>query len=84
MISSRSFCLAHLSVHFVVISVGAGYDSIIPDAPGAESHPSTSVIAEKVSKSVEQYLDAMEKVNDALVHCVKPQNHSTTFHQVGC
>lgn len=63
--------------HFVVISVGAGYDSIIPDAPGAESHPSTSDIAEKVSKSVEQYLDAMEKVNDALVHYVKRQNPST-------
>jgi hypothetical protein len=62
-----------LRFHFVVISVGAGYDSIIPDAPGAESHPSTSDIAEKVSKSVEQYLDAMEKVNDALVHYVKRQ-----------
>ncbi|CAD6242541.1 unnamed protein product [Miscanthus lutarioriparius] len=47
---------------FIAKPAGAGYDSIIPDAPGAESHPSTSDIAEKVSKSVEQYLDAMEKV----------------------
>jgi len=49
-------------VHFVIIYIGAGYDSIIPDALGAESHPSTSELAEKTSKRVEQYLDAMEKV----------------------
>ena len=51
-----------MGVHFVIIYIGAGYDSIIPDAPGAESHPSTSELAEKTSKRVEQYLDAMEKV----------------------
>ncbi|KAG2661261.1 hypothetical protein PVAP13_1KG494300 [Panicum virgatum] len=47
---------------FIAKPAGAGYDSIIPDAPGAESHPSTSELAEKTSKRVEQYLDAMEKV----------------------
>jgi methionyl-tRNA synthetase len=49
-------------VHFVIIYIGAGYDSIIPDAPGAELHPLTSELAEKTSIRVEQYLDAMEKV----------------------
>lgn len=45
-----------------MVSVGAGYDSIVPDAPNAESHSSTKILAEKTSKWVEQYLDAMEKV----------------------
>ncbi|RLM78656.1 putative methionine--tRNA ligase [Panicum miliaceum] len=47
---------------FIAKPAGAGYDSIIPDAPGAESHPLTSELAEKTSIRVEQYLDAMEKV----------------------
>jgi len=47
---------------FIAKPPGAGYDSIIPNAPGAESHPSTCELAEKTSKRVEQYLDAMEKV----------------------
>ncbi|KAL6867594.1 hypothetical protein ACP4OV_015618 [Aristida adscensionis] len=46
---------------FVAKPVGAGYDSIIPDAPNAESHPLTKALAEKTSKWVEQYLNAMEK-----------------------
>ncbi|CAL5019371.1 unnamed protein product [Urochloa decumbens] len=47
---------------FVAKPAGSGYGSIIPDAPGAESHPSTSELADKISKRVDQYLDAMEKV----------------------
>ncbi|KAG2553788.1 hypothetical protein PVAP13_9KG622000 [Panicum virgatum] len=47
---------------FVAKPAGAGYDSIVPDAPNAESHPLTKAYAEKTSKWVEQYLDAMEKV----------------------
>lgn len=41
---------------------GAGYGSIIPDAPHAQSHPLTKDLGEKVGKLVDQYLDAMEKV----------------------
>lgn len=52
-----------MRVHFIIVCVGAGYDSIIPDAPGAMSHPLTSDLAEKTSKRVDQYLDSMEKVN---------------------
>lgn len=49
-------------VNFDMVSVGAGYDSIVPDAPNVESHSLTKKLAEKTSKWVEQYLDAMEKV----------------------
>ncbi|KAI0523304.1 hypothetical protein KFK09_005699 [Dendrobium nobile] len=47
---------------FVAKPSGSGYNSIIPDAPDAESHHLTKALAEKVSKLVDQYLDAMEKV----------------------
>ncbi|KAH0466763.1 hypothetical protein IEQ34_004001 [Dendrobium chrysotoxum] len=47
---------------FVAKPAGSGYNSIIPDAPDAESHHLTKALAEKVVKLVEQYLDAMEKV----------------------
>ncbi|XP_021894266.1 methionine--tRNA ligase, cytoplasmic [Carica papaya] len=47
---------------FIAKSSGQGYGSVIPDAPGAESHPSTCKLAEKVGKHVEQYVEAMEKV----------------------
>uniref|UniRef100_A0A453IMM2 Methionyl-tRNA synthetase n=1 Tax=Aegilops tauschii subsp. strangulata TaxID=200361 RepID=A0A453IMM2_AEGTS len=47
---------------FVAKPAGGGYDSIIPDAPNAESHPLTNALAEKTNKWVEQYLEAMEKV----------------------
>lgn len=51
-----------VSAHFVIVSVGAGYASIIPDASNADSHPLTKALADKINKWVEQYLDAMEKV----------------------
>ncbi|KAG0460097.1 hypothetical protein HPP92_023225 [Vanilla planifolia] len=47
---------------FIAKPSGSGYNSIIPDAPDAESHQSTKTLSEKVFKLVEQYLDAMEKV----------------------
>ncbi|GFY96786.1 methionine-tRNA ligase, putative [Actinidia rufa] len=43
-------------------SKGVGYHSVIPEAPGAESHPLTKTFGEKVGEYVEQYLEAMEKV----------------------
>ncbi|GLU08690.1 hypothetical protein SLE2022_255870 [Rubroshorea leprosula] len=47
---------------FIAKPTGQGYGSIIPDAPGAESHHLTKTLAEKVGKYVEQYVEAMEKV----------------------
>ncbi|KAK9287301.1 hypothetical protein L1049_015714 [Liquidambar formosana] len=47
---------------FIAKPPGLGYGSIIPDAPGAESHLLTKTLAEKVGKYVEQYVEAMEKV----------------------
>ncbi|CAN1174965.1 Probable methionine--tRNA ligase [Linum perenne] len=47
---------------FIAKPQGSGYDSIIPDAPGAESHLLTKQLADKVDKYVDQYLEAMEKV----------------------
>ncbi|XP_059632142.1 probable methionine--tRNA ligase [Cornus florida] len=39
-----------------------GYRSIVPDAPGAESHPLTKSLGEKIGNYVEQYVEVMEKV----------------------
>ncbi|KAL5982691.1 hypothetical protein ACLOJK_016767 [Asimina triloba] len=47
---------------FIAKPLGSGYDSTIPDAPDAESHPLTMTLAEKISNHVDQYLEAMEKV----------------------
>ncbi|KAI3939688.1 hypothetical protein MKX01_029850 [Papaver californicum] len=47
---------------FIAKPSGLGYGSIIPDAANAESHCLTKVLAEKVGKLVEQYVEAMEKV----------------------
>lgn len=44
---------------------GSGYNSIIPDAPGAESHPLTKALGEKIGNYVDQYVEAMEKVSDS-------------------
>ena len=43
-----------------------GYGSVIPDAPGAESHPLTQSLAEKVGKFVKEYVEAMEKVRNII------------------
>ncbi|KAL5784316.1 hypothetical protein ACOSQ2_006708 [Xanthoceras sorbifolium] len=47
---------------FIAKPPGQGYGSIIPDANGAESHPLTMTLGEKVGTYVEQYVEAMEKV----------------------
>ncbi|PON59393.1 Methionyl-tRNA synthetase [Trema orientale] len=47
---------------FITKPQGIGYGSIIPDSPGAEVHPLTKTLAEKISKFVDQYIEAMEKV----------------------
>ncbi|GKF81522.1 hypothetical protein Tco_0240124, partial [Tanacetum coccineum] len=41
---------------------GSGYNSIILDAPGAESHLLTKALADKIGNYVDQYMEAMEKV----------------------
>ncbi|KAK9087134.1 hypothetical protein Syun_029528 [Stephania yunnanensis] len=51
---------------FVAKPAGQGYASLIPDAPGAESHALTSALADKVSKHVEQYIEALEKLYSEL------------------
>ncbi|KAF6148176.1 hypothetical protein GIB67_011951 [Kingdonia uniflora] len=47
---------------FIAKPPGKGYGSIIPNAPGVESHEKTTILAEKVGNYVEQYIEAMEKV----------------------
>ncbi|XP_010496964.1 PREDICTED: methionine--tRNA ligase, cytoplasmic [Camelina sativa] len=47
---------------FIAKPESSGYGSVIPDAPGAESHPLTISLAEKVEKLVGEYVEAMEKV----------------------
>ncbi|OIS99442.1 PREDICTED: probable methionine--tRNA ligase [Nicotiana attenuata] len=47
---------------FIAKDSASGYGSIIPDVEGAESHPLTKALGEKVGNYVEQYIEAMEKV----------------------
>ncbi|KAL0358531.1 UNVERIFIED_CONTAM: putative methionine--tRNA ligase [Sesamum angustifolium] len=47
---------------FIAKDPASGYGSIIPDAQGADSHPLTKALGEKVGNYVEQYVEAMEKV----------------------
>uniref|UniRef100_A0A2N9I3R4 methionine--tRNA ligase n=1 Tax=Fagus sylvatica TaxID=28930 RepID=A0A2N9I3R4_FAGSY len=47
---------------FIAKPPGLGYGSVIPDAPGVESNPSTKTLAEKIGNYVDQYIEAMEKV----------------------
>ncbi|XP_017249974.1 probable methionine--tRNA ligase isoform X3 [Daucus carota subsp. sativus] len=47
---------------FIAKPKGRGYGSIVPDAPGAETHCPTKALAERVGKYVEQYMDDMEKI----------------------
>nr|XP_043639803.1 probable methionine--tRNA ligase [Erigeron canadensis] len=41
---------------------GLGYNSLIPDAPDAESHALTKGLADKIGNYADQYVEAMEKV----------------------
>ncbi|KAK9062551.1 hypothetical protein SSX86_019738 [Deinandra increscens subsp. villosa] len=45
-------------------SKGSGYNSIVPDAPGAESHILTKTFGEKVGNYIDQYVEAMEKASE--------------------
>lgn len=59
-----------MMLHLLIVfhsSTGLGYGSVIPDAPGAELHQLTKTLAEKVGRFVEQYVEAMEKVVDAIL-----------------
>ncbi|KAL0403619.1 UNVERIFIED_CONTAM: putative methionine--tRNA ligase [Sesamum radiatum] len=47
---------------FIAKDPASGYGSIIPDAQGADSHPLTKALGEKVGNYVEQYIESMEKV----------------------
>ncbi|KAM7496223.1 hypothetical protein LguiA_020637 [Lonicera macranthoides] len=47
---------------FIAKPSGRGYGSIIPNAPGAESHQLTKTLGEEIYKQVEKYVEAMEKV----------------------
>ncbi|KAJ0051563.1 hypothetical protein Pint_01529 [Pistacia integerrima] len=47
---------------FIVKPPGRGYGSVVPDAPEADLHPLTKVLAEKLGNYVDQYIEAMEKV----------------------
>ncbi|KDO65962.1 hypothetical protein CISIN_1g006917mg [Citrus sinensis] len=47
---------------FIAKPPGRGYGSIIPDSPKADLHPSTKMLAEKISNHIDQYIEAMEKV----------------------
>ncbi|GAV58990.1 tRNA_bind domain-containing protein/tRNA-synt_1g domain-containing protein, partial [Cephalotus follicularis] len=47
---------------FIAKPTGLGYGSIVPDAPGAESHSLTKKFADNVGRYVDQYIEVMEKV----------------------
>lgn len=48
------------------VETASGYGSIIPNPEGAESHPLTKALGEKVGNYVEEYIEAMEKVTTKL------------------
>ncbi|GER41039.1 methionine--tRNA ligase [Striga asiatica] len=50
---------------FIAKDPGSGYGSIIPDAQSADSHPLTKALGDKVGNFVEQYIEAMEKEDQA-------------------
>ncbi|XP_010481086.1 PREDICTED: methionine--tRNA ligase, cytoplasmic-like [Camelina sativa] len=47
---------------FIAKPEAAGYGSVIPNAPGAESHHRTKLLGQKVGGLVAEYVEAMEKV----------------------
>lgn len=47
---------------FIAKPEGAGYGSIVPEAPNADKHSLSQSLAETTGKLVEQYIDAMDKV----------------------
>lgn len=53
----------HRSLSFLAKPPGEGYDGVIPEAKGAESHALTTDLVSKVYDNVLQYIDEMEKVS---------------------
>ncbi|XP_037460168.1 probable methionine--tRNA ligase [Triticum dicoccoides] len=47
---------------FIAKPEGAGYGSIIPEAPNADIHPLSQSLAETIGNLIQQYIDAMDKV----------------------
>nr|GEW65464.1 probable methionine--tRNA ligase [Tanacetum cinerariifolium] len=41
---------------------GSGYNSIVPDAPGADAHKESVKLGEKIGTQVDKYIKAMDKV----------------------
>ncbi|PWA78039.1 putative methionine--tRNA ligase [Artemisia annua] len=39
-----------------------GYNSIVPDAPGAAAHPSSETLGKKIGTKVDEYMEVMDKV----------------------
>ncbi|KAJ9169772.1 hypothetical protein P3X46_017926 [Hevea brasiliensis] len=52
----------HRVLSFIANTSGKGYEAVIPDAPGADSHALTVALAEKVGNQVDQYVKSMEQV----------------------
>ncbi|GKF55707.1 probable methionine--tRNA ligase, partial [Tanacetum coccineum] len=63
---------------------GSGYSSIIPDAPGADSHDLTKGFAKEIGKYVDQYVEAMEKVKlkQGLKHAIDISIKGNAYLQV--
>uniref|UniRef100_A0A251VL00 methionine--tRNA ligase n=1 Tax=Helianthus annuus TaxID=4232 RepID=A0A251VL00_HELAN len=47
---------------FIAKDPGSGYNSIIPDVAGAETHLLSKTFGDRIGTCVEQYVEAMEKV----------------------
>ncbi|KAJ0617289.1 putative methionine--tRNA ligase [Helianthus annuus] len=47
---------------FIAKDPGSGYNSIIPDAAGAETHLLSKTFGDRIGTYVQQYVEAMEKV----------------------
>eukprot|EP00257_Ricinus_communis_P017527 XP_015575981.1 methionine--tRNA ligase, cytoplasmic isoform X1 [Ricinus communis] len=52
----------HRVLSFIANTSGKGYGTVIPDAPGAESHPLTIKFAIDVTNLVDEYVKAMDQV----------------------
>nr|GEY73454.1 probable methionine--tRNA ligase [Tanacetum cinerariifolium] len=49
---------------------GSGYNSIIPNAPGAESNPLSKALTDNIDNYVDQYVEAMEKEMHFDARCI--------------
>lgn len=53
----------HRSLSFLAKPAGEGFDGVIPETKGAQTHTLTTDLVAKVYDNVLQYIDAMEKVS---------------------